>query len=78
MFKFLSSKVSSLFSVVSVFAMSLFAPSVFAADTPPDFSLITGGVDASAVITGILAIGGVLAGIAAVIMGVRKILTIIR
>lgn len=63
---------------VAILAMALLSAHSFAADTPPDYTLVTGKVDVGAVITGVMAIAGILASLYVAIMGVRKLIYFLK
>lgn len=52
----------------------LLAPAAFAQATPPDYSSLTGAIDFSSVITGVMAVAAALIGVYVAIKGVRFIM----
>lgn len=62
--------------ITAVFSLALFSASSMAAD--PDYTGITGSIDLTTVIAGIMAIAAVLAGLYVVVLGVKKLLAFLR
>jgi hypothetical protein len=61
--------------IISVFVMG-FAGNILAA--PPDYSAVTGSVDFSTVIIGILAVAALVAAVLVAMRGARLLLSVIR
>lgn len=59
-------------------AALLAAAPAFAQSTALDYSGITGAIDLDSTVTAIVAVGGLVAVVAVAIMGVRKVLRMIR
>ncbi|WP_370618336.1 hypothetical protein [Citrobacter meridianamericanus] len=77
MFKFLSVLSSLKAEFIAALSLALFSVHSFAADAP-DYTAITSAVDMGAVITAIMAIAAILAGLYVVIMGVKKLILFLR
>jgi len=56
----------------------LLAPVAFAQATPPDFSTLTSAIDFSTVITGVMAVAGVMVGVYVAIKGAKIVLQMVR
>ena len=69
--KFLALALAALASLIA-------APALAAGATGPDYSTLTAAVDFGTTITAILAIGALAVGIALVVVGIKKILRMIR
>lgn len=62
---------------VAALAAAVTSPAMAAA-TPPDYSTLTGAVDFSSTQTAILSVGALAVGLALVVVGIRKILRMIK
>lgn len=62
--------------LTTVLSLGLISASSMAAD--PDYTTITGSIDLTSVIAGIMAIAAVLAGLYVVVLGVKKLLAFLR
>lgn len=61
---------------LAVVPAALAASSALAA--PPDFTALTGGVDVSTTVAAVLSVGAVIVGISLAVMGVRKVIGMVR
>lgn len=59
-------------------ALSLAASPAFADATPPNFTALTGAIDVSTTVAAILAVGAVVVGVSLAVLGVRKVIGMVR
>jgi len=64
--------------LAAVPAAALVASPALAAGTGPDYTALTGAIDMTSTTTAILAVGALVIGVSLAVMGVRKVISLVR
>lgn len=62
----------------AIVALASGVPALAQNSSGPDFTPLTTGIDTSSLVTALLAVGGIMVAVAVVMLGIRKILRMIR